>query len=528
MEGELRATSSGAEPAEVHPGDRLTDEPVDVSDRSAVPSDPAASPDPAEPAGSAVSTDPAAPPRWWGARGSFDRVVVLILCVVGVQKGQAALSDNSFFTHLATGRLILDDRRVPTTDPYSFTAHGDPWTVQSWFASVIYASLERSVGLVSIRFLIVALTVALLLLVWRLTAAAEQLLPRLLLVGGVIVVGATYWSERPLMFGLVGLALVLLAAEDGFHPAWLLPIMWVWVNTHGSFPFAPAVLVLLAIGRRLDGEVPRQELRVLAWCVGGVALGAVNPLGPKLLVFPLGILDKREAFAKVIEWQAPSWDLWSQRVFAVMAVAGLAAALFRRRRWRSVLPIVVFAAAGATSMRNLTQASIVIAAAAAPALVGLGRTRSDQVRSINRPAATAFGVVAVVLLVVGLLGPDVDVDGYPSAAASWLEEQQALGPASRVLTSDVAGNFLEVRFGPDEVRVFIDDRVDMYPMAVIDDYVRLIEDAPPATFAALVDDIDPTVILWERDEPLGRWLRSGAEGWTVVHEADGWLVATPT
>jgi hypothetical protein len=535
--GERSTLPSGDPPGEIHLARTRTDEPGDVSDRPIVstdPHEPADAADAADPAEAVlpadadadVDADSAATRR--DARGTYDRVVVALLCLVGVQMGQRALSDNSFLTHLATGRIILDDRRVPTSDPYSFTAHGDPWTVQSWLASVIYASLERAGGLVSIRLLIVVLTVALLLLVWRLTAPAETLLARLPLVAGVVVVGATYWSERPLMFGLVGLALVLLAADDGFHPAWLLPIMWVWVNTHGSFPFAPAVLVLLALGRRLDGDVPRVELRALAWCVGGVLLGALNPLGPKLLVFPLGVLDKREAFTAVVEWQAPGWDLWSQRVFAVMAVLGLAAALFRVRRWRSVLPIVVFAAAGATSMRNLTQASIVIAAATAPALVGLGRTKAADRRSINRPAALAFGVMAVVLLVVGLSGPDTDLESYPTRSAAWLEDEDALGPSSRVLAPDVVGNFLEARFGPDDVQVFMDDRVDMFPMSVIDTYVSLRDADRIDEFPAIVEGIDPTVILWEEDSPLGRWLRAGPEGWTIVHEADGWLVATPS
>ena len=60
----------------------------------------------------------------------------------GAAIGLRSLADNSFLTHLATGRLILDSGSVPSHDPYTFTAAGEPWTVQSWLASLLYAVAE--------------------------------------------------------------------------------------------------------------------------------------------------------------------------------------------------------------------------------------------------------------------------------------------------------------------------------------------------------------------------------------------------
>ena len=58
--------------------------------------------------------------------------------VVGLER----LHDNSFLTHVATGRLILA-HGVPTRDPYTFTALGRPWVVESWLASVLYRGVEN-------------------------------------------------------------------------------------------------------------------------------------------------------------------------------------------------------------------------------------------------------------------------------------------------------------------------------------------------------------------------------------------------
>src|SRR5690606_4127399 len=61
--------------------------------------------------------------------------------------GLRPIVDNSFLTHLATGRVILESG-VPTTDPFGSTSSslGSPWVVQSWLPATAYALLERLGG----------------------------------------------------------------------------------------------------------------------------------------------------------------------------------------------------------------------------------------------------------------------------------------------------------------------------------------------------------------------------------------------
>ncbi|MGH2684355.1 MAG: hypothetical protein ACRDJP_02680, partial [Actinomycetota bacterium] len=73
-------------------------------------------------------------------------VVVLVLVVWAIGIGFFPLFDNSFLTHLATGRMIVDDWAIPRHDPFSFTASGEPWVVQSWLASVLYGAFEELWG----------------------------------------------------------------------------------------------------------------------------------------------------------------------------------------------------------------------------------------------------------------------------------------------------------------------------------------------------------------------------------------------
>lgn len=455
---------------------------------------------------------------------SIDLVVGVALAVVGLRIGLVPLHDNSFLTHLATGRLILDDGAIPRVDPYSFTAFGDPWTVQSWGASVIYAGIERVFGLVGIRLLVGACAALLAVLAWQLAAPAGRLVGRLLLAVMALAVGAAFWVERPLIFGLVFFAVVLLAAEDRLDPRWLVPVMWVWVNVHGSFPLGLAALGAMAVGRWFDRESPRVEVRALAWAIGGTLAAAINPLGPKLLVFPLQLVQRREAFARIVEWQPPQWNSWGQRFFAAQLVLAVVVLLLRNRRWRTVLPLLAFGIAALTSMRNIPQASLALIPGMALGLAGLGSIDGSRRRAILRPALAALVALGVLMTAASMTGPDTDLEGYPTASLRWMRQEEMLDLDDRVVSRDFVGNYLHYRYGPEEVRTYIDDRVDMYPVALVRDYSSLLDRDGP--YQAVLDRARPTAVLWERDSPLGRWLERSSK-WDVVHRDADWLVAVP-
>lgn len=457
---------------------------------------------------------------------TISSVVALLLAIVGLRVGMDSLHDNSFFTHLATGRLILDSWSVPTSDPYSFTAHGAPWTVQSWGASVIYAGIDQTIGLVGIRVLVGLLCAGLAVGVWKLTAPAEGIVGRLAIAVPVVAIGSGLWVERPLIFGLALLVGVLFAVEDRLDPRWLVPIMWLWVNVHGSFPLGLAAIVAYGIGRALDRERPRVELRAFGWAVLGTVLGGLlSPVGPKLLTFPLDLLSRREAFSQIVEWQPPTWAEPAELFFAVQLAIAVGLILLRGRRWRNVVPVVLFAALSLQATRNIAQASLIMVPAMAAAAHGLGAIDSERRLPILRPVRTALIVLGVLVFGVGLSMPDTNLVDYPVESVAWMRDEGLLDRGDRVVSRDFVGNYLEVRYGPEKVQTYIDDRVDMFPIEVIADYTTLID--PDGDYAPVLERAGATAVLWDRDSDLGRWLEDPANGWTVVHREEQWLVAVP-
>lgn len=438
----------------------------------------------------------------------------------GLLVGAGRLYDNSFLTHLATGRLILDQGGIPRVDPYSFTAGGEPWVVQSWLASVAYAGAEELGGLGAVRLLNGLLGATLGVLVWALTGRSRSIAVRVAVTGAVLAAAPDLWSSRPLLFGLAGLGLTLLAAEGRLDPRWLVPVGWVWVNTHGSFPLGVVALVLLAVGTRLDTGAWGVERRVLGWSLAGLALGAVNPLGPRLLVFPALVARRSEAFRSVAEWQPPGYDTLAQSLVLGLLLLG-ALGLARRPSWRAALPLVGFGALALTASRNGAPFLLVAAPVLAGAVPDLGPSVAGFRRPVLRPAAVAAVALALVFGAVALRGPHTALAAYPEEAVAWMEDAGLWGPASRVVAPDYVGNYREARRGSG-ARAFIDDRVDMYPLALVRDY-RVLLDAGPAWPEVLARH-RATAVLWRADTPLGGALARDP-GWRVVHRDERWLVA---
>lgn len=448
--------------------------------------------------------------------GAVGAVVVSAGWVIGLRP----LADNSFFTHLATGRMILDAGSVPSTDPYTFTANGSDWLVQSWLASVLYASVERLGGAVGLRVLMGVVAALLTALAWRLTRPAAAIVPRLVIGVVFVVTGAELWSERPLMLGLVALACVMLAAEGALDARWLIPIGWAWVNVHGSFPLGLVYLAVLAAGTRLDGGAPAVELRALGWLTGGVLLGAVSPLGPAVLTFPFELLQRQDVLRNVIEWQAPSFDSLSQRTFLV-SLALVVVALVRRPSYRAGLVVATFTAAALLGARNLTLTSLVFMPILAGAVPRWGSLRSD----VRTPIAAALALVALsagaLFATVRLDQRDFELRGYPVDAVAFLLEQDIDLEAHHLAAQDVVGNFLELVEGPGR-RVFYDDRFDMFPSEVSEAHLALASAGP--TVRTDLERYDVELVLWDRVSATGQRLLVDP-AWRVLFTDEHWVLA---
>ena len=437
----------------------------------------------------------------------------------GLAVGLVRLHDNSFLTELATGRLIVA-HGFPHADPYSFTAHGHPWVLESWLASVLYAEVDRA-GAHGLQLLHAGLAALLAAIVWRLTRPAVTLLGRVLAAGAALVVGTGYWTPRPLLIALIALGVVVILTEQESGSVWwLVPVMWIWVQVHGSWPFAIGYVVVRMVGRAVDRRPLGRLPGVLGAVVAGIVVGAANPYGFRLLGYPLVVLTRHQAFTHIVEWQSPNFSDPVDAVFLAAALLALVVAGVRRAPLEDGLVTVVFVAAACLASRNVPVASLVITPVLARSLQGLGSLDGAR-RSAATLLATAAMVAIGAALVSGALHkPEFDLRAYPQRAVTWMQEHR-LAPG-RVATQDLVGNYLEYRYGA-RASAFVDDRYDMYPLAVTKAYETLLGGGP--SWQAILRRYRVRTVLWAGDQPLAS-LVSADPRWHVVYRDRRWIVAT--
>jgi len=469
---------------------------------------------------------------------SLESLVIATYGLLGVRLGARSLADNSAFLHLRTGIDMVRHGvlpAIPRVDPYSFTARGEPWVVQSWLPSAVVGWVHRIGGPEAVVVL-AGLTMAGLAVLVASLARTGDVRRTVVAAGAALLVGGPFWTPRPLLAGLLCLGLTIWVVERGKSPWWLVPIAWVWANSHGSFPLGLAWMLLRTFGDAADAR-SRPRLAPVGWLAGGLVLGALNPLGPRLLFFPLELGEKREIFQTVTEWRTADF----QRPDGVVALVGLVlAALILTRRplpWRHALPVGAFLGLGLLAQRNLAPLGVVIAPALAASLrvdapASAAADDPSRIPLAPVPDATAtrvpivFAGVLVVLaalfLVTAATRPPFDFSSYPAQTVRVLEERGRLGEAHRVLTRDTVGNYLELRLGR-EANVFIDDRVDMYPLEVSRDYAKLLRGED---LAAILGKWQIDTVLWRTDDPFVDRVTAAVDWPGISHNRDGWTVLT--
>lgn len=466
------------------------------------------------PVASGEPSESTAPPAgWWGVG----------LALIGACVGAGALADNSFLTHLATGRLAWESG-VPQVDPYSFSAAGDDWVVSSWLASWVYALGEKIGGLGAVRVLVATATALTVGLLWRLTAPARGVLIRVGLVALVVVLSVGWFSERPQIFAFAAVAALLVVLAEKRSIWWAVPIGAIWVNVHASWPLGIIVLGLWFGSSLLDRRtVDRHTLDVSAVFGTAAILGAaVSPFGFRLLSFPFVMLGKSDTLQFIKEWRRPE-PTDPHLVMFVAAVAVGVLLCVRHRRVGSGLALLALVGPVAMGIRNLPVASMVLVALVAPLLKGLGDERIGPVARPRQMAAVgAIGALVVGALIVAT--PDLDLSPYPVSAVDWMDQEGYVATENlRVLSYDYVGNYLEFRFG-NSANVWNDDRAEVIPHRVFADYVELLSKEPqPQAWAEILDRNDIDKVLWRDDDPFGEWLTSDDARVVEYHE-DGWVV----
>jgi hypothetical protein len=306
------------------------------------------------------------------------------------------LWDGDVALHTRTGDFILDHGHIPTTDPFSFTKPGERWFAYEWLTAIIFAELNRWIGLKGIVLLcgvVIALYFTLLCrdMVKR---GTNGLLAILLTMVGVNA-SAIHFHARPHLFTLLFLVIAsALVAQDRVRPSWqiwlLVPLTILWVNMHSGFPTLLALIGALATGCMLSREWTKARRYVSIFGVCAIAT-LVNPNGFALHLHIKQLLNSPWAMANINEFQSPSFRGEAMYLYMGILFLGLMVCAwhFARRQWTECLWILMFAAGSLQSARHVPLFIVIVLP-----LIGVAATELWTEYTASQSRASTLGVLA--------------------------------------------------------------------------------------------------------------------------------------
>src|SRR6478609_7367265 len=282
------------------------------------------------------------------------------LYVIMLAYGPKLLGDPDSYSHLALGRWIIAHGAVPTVDPLSQTMAGQPWVAFEWLSEVIYTlayNLAGWAGIAVLAAIVVAVTFALLA---HLLEAQVGRVPTLILMMGVFALAAPHVVARPHALALLPMvawtASLLRAREQGVAPSWwLLPVMTLWTNLHGSYTIGLALILPIAFEAVWYAPAAARRLTALRWAAFAAAAGVaslINPYGPEMLLVTWRTINLGDALNIVSEWQPQDFSHFG--AFEAVLFAGIGYALFTgfRLPWPRLLTILGLLHLGLSQSRH--------------------------------------------------------------------------------------------------------------------------------------------------------------------------------
>ena len=413
------------------------------------------------------------------------------------------IGDPDLWQHLAVGRAIWQLHHVPTVNLWAWPVYGTPDVCPSWLFRALLWPFWSASGLAGLYAWRWITTLGAFALLWL---TARRMGARGFAALFVLALAALSWRHRSQVRPetLVG---VLFALELWILESWrqgiegavpslpgsfaldrrvaLLPLLWIWVNAHLSWPLGLAVLGAygadaVRVANRAGRSRARTAVEFLAIALAGAVLALANPSGWRAVVQPFEFfLGQRNdpLYASIGELSPIMWKVhW--RTGLPLLVAGWPLLLLWRARARRLdlaetllcallLGLALssqrfagfYALAAAPFMgRDLTD-WLARFARAVEAPASHGTTRAAPAAAAPRSPWRGFATFAGLTLALSALewsrpdlppGVGLDWRDYPVGACDFIAAKRLRGPFFNEYYN--AGTLLW-RFWPDRTRL---------------------------------------------------------------------------
>jgi hypothetical protein len=453
-----------------------------------------------------------------------------VMFAITVTKG---VQDPDYFWHVTAGRLIAQTGQVPSTDPFSFTWFGQPWTPHEWLSELLIYRLVDGIGRVGALF-VFGLFPAAIFAVLAAALARKGVRPLAMalpfVVGASVLIGFVTLRPQAVSWLLLAVLIWFLLEARPQNPRRLLlliPFFVLWANLHGLYVAGLGVVGVYTLFTLL-GRTPMSSQRgwMLVAAAGSIGASMLTPAGPIGILYPLRYIDAGDwGLANIAEWQSPNFHEPAHLAFLALIVAVGLNGGRNTPGWLVTLSWIG-TALGLLALRNIPIAGVFCMPTLALGLEARLRERSAQPtrpmtpsRALGRRAmelTTALVVVvgSMAVLIPRPLTAAIDQNIAKRFPVAGVDRLLQLKPNANVFAEYGWGGYVINRMFDTGGRVFVDGRNDMYSQQVLEDY-SAIRAADPG-WQALADRYGVEAILLPPKTTLTRGPAESA-GWCEVY-----------
>jgi hypothetical protein len=422
------------------------------------------------------------------------------------------LNDGDTSWHIRAGEWMVAHHAVLRFDIFSYTMPDAPWHTQEWLAEIVMALAWGAGGWAGIHLLFAAATGLTAGLVGFFVRKRLDLIPAVLTaVLGLCCVSASLLA-RPHLLTLPLLAAwtwgLVTARERGKAPScWLIALMPLWANLHGSFAFGLALAGALAVEAVIESQDRKKAASGWGFfLLAATASAMATPFGFRTLSFPFQ-LSAMQGLSYIGEWQASDFSHLSPLMLALLA------SLFVLGSGQvKIAPIRLLLFLGLTWLALSHQRHQMLLGVTAPILLApfLARTWPAKDENPSPLFGGLAGLALAALVVVRLIVPVVRGDD-PRSPVSALSHLPPDLRQARVLNDYSFSGYL-IWTG---IKVFIDSRADFYGDSFVKNYAAIASGDRDALATSLTR-YQARWTIFGRDTPMAK-LMDNMPGWRRIY-----------
>lgn len=423
--------------------------------------------------------------------------------------------DGDSWWHLAAGGWMLDHHAVLKRDVFSYTLAGQPWDAQEWFSEILMALSFRAASWNGLHLLFgFALGITAALVAGGVRARTKALPALLISLMGLACLSGSLLA-RPHLLALPLLALwtleLLRARQQHRAPGWwLIAVMMLWANLHGSFAFGLALAAAFGLEAVLENRAALKDWGFFFFTC--VLAGLVTPQGQHGLLYPFQLLAMG-SIRDIGEWAPTSLTPLTPFPLALLGLFYLG--VTGRLKLPLLRAVIVL---GLTYLALAHVRHQLVFGIVVPLLVADSLRRNYPPEETQQPhwlAPLAAGLLALLVVIRCLIPTERGNDRVTPMTA--LISVPAALHAKPVLNAYDFGGYLIFK----GVKVFVDGRTDMYGDAFLANYDAMMT----PDHKALTDTLARRHIAWtilppgpaaQMIDTLPGWHRVYHDGFAVV------------